>query len=110
VKQWSFVEKRRKTSLSLYLSKIYTVKEALEKFRKNSIIPPSLKKIEEVVLANQVKDGKAQVQAPATSQPKVPAGPKRNSKNKYKRRKPLAQNTQEIDEIVLIDTEDAFDD
>ena len=45
MKDWAFVAKRRKTTLELYLKGIESVADALEKFKKNNIIPPPVEEI-----------------------------------------------------------------
>ena len=102
MKDWSFVVKRRKTTLEFYLKEVDSIEGALEKFRKNNIIPPPLTQIAEV-LGVKTED-------PPTPKSQPIKGKKKTTAKGTKKKASIEEETRGIDEIVIIDTEDTFED
>lgn len=107
MKDWLFVVKRRKTTLELYLRGITSIEAALEKFKNNNIIPPPLEQIAAVV-GQEIKPT-VRHEAPKAAR-RYGSSSKKQSKSPRKSKVSVEENTGEIDEIVIIDTEDPFKD
>lgn len=114
MKDWSFVVKRRKTTLEHYLRGIDSIESALDKFRKNNIVPPPIEQIKEVLgVVDDVQPKlapKSQSIRQYGTMSKAKKVKKQSTKKSDKKKDLIDEEPGGIDEIVIIDTENTVED